>query len=105
MNRRIGEVLWTLDYLDQIESDLSVFHRVDDAMALPAPRFFKLAALLPAYSGALAARLERERDRLRPPSQRVYEDPAPAVQDAGQVLTRGELIGKAPGLFEIERGG
>lgn len=46
--------MWVLDYLDDIESDMSVFHRVDDPWSMPAPRFFAFATRLPAYDGALA---------------------------------------------------
>lgn len=40
-------------FLDDIESDFSVFHRVDDALAMPAQRFINLALRLPMYRGAL----------------------------------------------------
>jgi hypothetical protein len=46
-----------------VESDLSVFHRIEDPMALPGPRLMKLAERLPAYRGALAHRLRTDRDR------------------------------------------
>ena len=46
-----------LDHLDDVESDLSVFHRVDDWQRLDSPRFFRLAERLPAYNGAVRAAL------------------------------------------------
>lgn len=46
-----------LDHLDDIESDLSVFHRVDDMWAMDGPRFFRLAVRLPAYEGVVRRRL------------------------------------------------
>lgn len=53
-----------LDHLDEIESDLSAFHRVDDIAQLDGPRFLRLAAQLPWYEGAtrgsLLARFQRE---------------------------------------------
>jgi hypothetical protein len=49
-----------LDYLDDIASDLSVFHRIADAGEMEAPVFFMLARRLPAYQGVLAARLAAE---------------------------------------------
>lgn len=46
-----------VDYVADIESDLSVFHRVDDANALTIARYLALAPRLAAYQGALRARL------------------------------------------------
>lgn len=49
-----------LGYLDEIESDLSRFHRVAEPMSLPSSRFFRLARLLPNYDGALLNALRRD---------------------------------------------
>lgn len=54
--------MWVVDYLDDLESDFSVFHRVDDLHALDGPRFFRLALRIFAYDGVLAARLADEMD-------------------------------------------
>ena len=43
--------------MEDIESDLSAFHRVDNYLELPGPRFFSLALRLGAYTGAVQARL------------------------------------------------
>lgn len=48
--------------LDDIESDMSALHRIDDITSLDGPRFFRLAWRLPAYEGAMRARLQAERD-------------------------------------------
>lgn len=45
-----------LDYLDDIESDLSAFHRIDDMYAMSGPRFFRFAERLPAYDGVMRVR-------------------------------------------------
>jgi len=50
-------VIWCLDFMADIESDLSVFHRVEDIESLDGPRFFRLAHRLPAYGGVMAARV------------------------------------------------
>lgn len=63
---RAEQIVWTLEYEDDIASDLSAFHRVDDPMTLDGPRYFSLAARLPAYAGILQARVvaeEREREK------------------------------------------
>lgn len=50
-------MIWCLDYMADIESDLSVFHRVEDIESLDGPRFFRLTHRLAAYSGVMAARI------------------------------------------------
>lgn len=52
---RIASLLWILDSLDEVRSDMSVFHRVDDIESLPAPRFWSFASRLPCYDGAVRA--------------------------------------------------
>lgn len=62
--------MWTLDYEDDIASDLSAFHRIDNPMTIDGPRYFSLVVRLSAYSGVLAARAEKlrqdERDGVSP---------------------------------------
>jgi len=55
--------MWVLDHAADIESDLSVFHRVDDPASLPGPKFFSLALRLGAYQGVIAARMAEEQER------------------------------------------
>lgn len=52
--------MWVLQLLDDIESDMSAFHRVDDITTLDGPRFFKLAWRLSAYQGVIRARLSEQ---------------------------------------------
>lgn len=59
------QIDWVLDYLDDIESDLSAVHGVADWRTLPGPRYFMLAARLAAYPGVMQARaiaLEQAKD-------------------------------------------
>lgn len=58
-----------LNHLDDLASDFSVFHRVDDMGALPARAFFALAERLSAYQGIVAARAA---------IQAAEEDPEPS---------------------------
>jgi hypothetical protein len=53
-------VLWVLDHLADIESDLSAIHRVDNMWSMPATRFLRLAERLVAYPGVMRARAEME---------------------------------------------
>lgn len=57
--------MWVLDYEEDIASDLSAFHRVDEPMTLDGPRYFSLAVRLAAYAGVLAARAEEQRQAER----------------------------------------
>lgn len=51
-----------LEYLDDIESDLSVFHRVDDIDDISGPKFYRLVVRLTAYTGVMQARVEALRE-------------------------------------------
>lgn len=55
-----------IDYLDDIESDLSRFHRIDDPMKLDSPRYFKLVDRLVYYEGAITAIARAEVEREAP---------------------------------------
>lgn len=54
-----------LDYLDDIESDFSVFHRESDIYSLHGPLFFSRAYRLAAYQGAIAARMQQAQESNR----------------------------------------
>jgi hypothetical protein len=49
-----------VEFMDEVDSDFSVLHRVDDCTALPADVFFRRAAQLPRYDGAVRRRAEFE---------------------------------------------
>lgn len=51
--------LWLLRLTDEVASDLSVYHRIDDWESMPAERYCRLVPLLPAYGGAVMAGLRR----------------------------------------------
>lgn len=53
--------MWIIDHEEDVASDLSAFHRIDDPMTLDAPRYFSLALRLTAYMGVMAAVAEAER--------------------------------------------
>jgi hypothetical protein len=66
-----------LDYLDDIASDLSAFHRIDDPSTLDGPRYFRLAWRLAAYQGVMQARAAAEQQASEP-QQRPFEYGAPS---------------------------
>lgn len=82
-----------LDYLDDIESDMSVFHRVDSIETMHGPLFFKRAFRLSAYSGAMAARMQEAQES----SRKKY-----GADGAAQTVPLSE-IGKHAGNDLIDR--
>lgn len=59
LSARVRQIAWTLDYLDDIRSDFSVLHRVDEVERMAAPRFFAYCYRLSAYQGLIAAEVRR----------------------------------------------
>lgn len=47
-------------HLDDVQSDFSVLHRIEEIGALPGPRFFAYASRLWTYQGAVAAAYRRQ---------------------------------------------
>lgn len=80
--------MWVIDYLDDIESDMSVFHRISDMYAMPPVKFFRFALRLPAYKGVMRSRIEAEEAKKSkrgkrlgsdgPVRETTYNDPAVA---------------------------
>jgi hypothetical protein len=68
--------MWVLDRLEDVRSDLSVFHRVDDMESMPARAFCTYAERLVHYDGALAGSLRVE--------LAAYEQRAAAERAAGE---------------------
>ncbi|GAA4082721.1 hypothetical protein [Actinomadura miaoliensis] len=68
-----------IDCLDDIRSDLSVLHRIDDMEGMDAARFFSFCERLHAYQGAVRMRAEENSQRrssasapARPQPQKTY---------------------------------
>lgn len=85
--------MWTVVHLEDIESDFSVFHRVDDPLSLAGPEFFRKATRLSAYAGVLAARVAA-REHSHNPTGRPAEET--------RTVPLNQLIADHPDL--IERG-
>jgi hypothetical protein len=80
------EVAWVVDFLPDLESDFSVFHRVDDMRALDGPRFFRLATRLPFYEGAMRMRvMALARDDDTTPAPSTSGSGAPASHTVGRM--------------------
>lgn len=85
--------MWVLDHLEDVESDLSVFHRVDNFRSLPSVRFYALASRLVHYDGAvrhvLTSVVERQRADASAPQLRALPDISEFVGVSGP-NSRGE---------------
>lgn len=56
---RAVEIMWVLEYMDDLESDFSAIHGIRDMYTeLDGPKFFKFATRIMAYDGVLASRAE-----------------------------------------------
>jgi hypothetical protein len=95
----MAELAWVPGHILDIESDMSVFHRITDIYSMPGPRFFTLAWRLDCYRGvmrerALAWQREHEDDPLQQPAAPAPRQPrpAPARRDqAPELVTRADL--------------
>lgn len=85
-----------LEYLPDLESDFSVFHRIDDIYSMPSARFFTFATRLPAYQGVLAARVMAEQEQQNPASR-----PGPGIQPDRVIDAAREPVQDDPALAGI----
>lgn len=94
---RAAELVWIVDLLPEIDSDLSVFHRVDDPDALSSSRFIRLAEFLPHYSGAVRNRMLVELRNAGPQQdQQQYQAPTEVPTISGATLA---AMTEGPGEF------
>lgn len=78
-----------LGYLDDIRSDLSAIHRVDDMEAMNSVRFAQLAPRLSAYQGVMAIRVSNELAEDEPEYQEQQYQPAQPRPDEAVVTPIG----------------
>lgn len=96
----IAECSWIVDELDDVESDLSAFHRIDDYRTMTSARFFALALRLGAYSGVVQARevARREEERGERPQSTPGRTAAAKIKHEASAFAELE----ADGLLERE---
>jgi hypothetical protein len=70
------------DHLLDIASDLSAFHRIDDASGMEAAVFFAFVFRLPAYQGALAATAAQQARNTGGQTARSYERNSASANNA-----------------------
>jgi hypothetical protein len=54
---RVEQVLWVVEYVDDLDADFLAIYGVDDMLALSGRRWLTLARRLDAYEGVMARRL------------------------------------------------
>lgn len=87
LTERTPQVMWVLDYLDDLDADFLAFYGIDlNEAELSGPRFFALANRLTAYSGVMSARVEAEREK-----DEDGTTPAPTRQAAAESSTSKEV--------------
>ena len=81
-----------LHHLDDLESDFSVFHRIDDMYEMDAGRFWAMAERIMHYGGATAATARAQTEQ---PRVRYIEDEhgTPTPLTADQLAAFGGLEG------------
>lgn len=100
MRARLQETAWIRNYLPDLESDFSVFHRVDDMYALPAAVFVSRAERMYAYKGALRMRAEMESSDSRSSTTSTQQPAARPVDDWPREMDLAALMVTQPGLIE-----
>jgi hypothetical protein len=82
-DNRLRELTWIVRNWEEVESDMSMFHRVDDSPAYPhGPRWFARAERLALYPGAVRAAAQRQAQERQP----EFGEDLPAVP-AGAVFS------------------
>lgn len=96
-----------LDHLEDVRSDLSVFHRIDDLEDMSAERFFSYVYRLPHYGGAIAYQVQKQQaeqqEEPQASSRHTFEEPPGGfVMPAREVPATAEALAADPmfaGLF------
>lgn len=81
-----------LDRIDEIASDLSVYHRIDDAEGMDMGLFAARVSVLPAYGGALAQRVQRDQQDAPIHPSPVRPSPVYAVEQPANGDTSPEEV-------------
>lgn len=79
--------MYLREHLDDVASDMSVFHRVDDVTELDAVTFWKLAWRLPAYQGRMAVIVQELQEQQESGGSTSYQAAGSARQATVQGTT------------------
>ena len=89
-----------LDYLDDLESDFSRFHRIDDIYQLDGPRFFRMAWRISAYGGVMSMRLDAQQREAQPTPAPAHQSAPAAPAGRDNVVDLVAFQASQPGLIE-----
>jgi hypothetical protein len=92
--------------VEDIESDLSVFHRVDDLAGISVCRFFRLVTRLSAYGGVMTSRFAAPAPAapVAAPERLAADLPVPArdvTPENADALLNNEMYGALPGIGPV----
>lgn len=107
-HNRLAELAWFFTHIDDVRSDMSVFHRVDDIEQIPVARLVPLMVRLPLYGGAVrfaAQHGDTELPRRAKPEPQVSEPASALSADQLQAMNGsalyGPIQGQQVGMFEV----
>lgn len=92
------DLVWLVAHWDDVVSDMSVFHRVDDVRTLPLPRLFAMADRLGAYQGAVHAAIALEARQAADGPKRV-----PASTSTPGAPAAAQPVPEVTSLAEVKR--
>lgn len=105
---RLKQVLWVLDYLDDLDADFLAIYGIDlERDEISARRYFALVHRLTAYQGVMAALVEHERQEQGGPPAKEPHRPAPAAQQQDSDVREVSLTAfrmQFPGLVSMGEG-
>lgn len=84
-------IAWFVDHIDDVRSDLSVYHRIDEIERLTAERFLAYTRRLPVYGGAVAFQL-REVAATAPAQQAAASEDPVAWNDITDLMRTDPLF-------------
>lgn len=87
---------WIFEHLEDIRSDLSVFHRVDDLESMRVDRFLSFAFRLPHYQGAMRNFVLRELADNEPAAAEPASVAAPTGGNDDFVATSVDMLAAHP---------
>jgi hypothetical protein len=92
------DLVWLVAHWDDVVSDMSVFHRVDDVRSIPPAKLFMLADRLGAYRGAVHSAITRE-------AQAAADGPraAPAPASTPGAPAAVQAVAEVTSLDEVKR--
>lgn len=98
-----------LDHLDDLASDFSAVHRVDDILALDGPTFFRLASRIGCYQGVMRdlvmAQAAEERAERAPASQQPAWPGNGQRQVVGGTRAELQMAPEFAGIFSFATAG